>query len=259
MSTREARYIPRWLAPIVQELELEKATLVRVDEVQRLTPLRPSAVRQAISELARLGWLRPVGVRGTYEFIPGSAAGPYPSGDPWLILRAELTRRPGMFHVGAQSAAWLLGYAQRSPDRHVVITTPETRVPRRMREAYEVLATEPAPAGKTVSGLPVPTPVELFAEVAQLAPRLKLDSAQGWLRRLLKDTSPEDVARVLRDRSVSTRARAGYMAEVCGATAHAEAIEALGSRGRGPYYTGDRGRNGRFSARWRVYDTGAVA
>lgn len=259
MNATEVRYIPRWLAAIVQELELERPTLVSVDDVRRLATLRPSAVRQAISELVQLGWLRPVGVRGTYEFIPGSAAGPYPSGDPWLVLRAELARRPGRFHAGAQSAAWLLGYAQRPPDRHVVITTPETRVPRGMRDVYDVLATEPAPANKIVSGLPVPAPAELLAEVAQLAPRLKLDSAQGWLRRLLKDTSPEEVARVLRDRGTSTRARAGYMAEVCGAKAHAEAIEALGSIGRGPYYTGDRHHHGHFSAHWRVYDTGAVA
>ena len=216
-------------------------------------------MRCAIHELVRRGWLRPLGPRGTYEFIPGAAAGPYPSGDPWLLLRAELMRYPQKFHVGAASAAWLLGYAQRSPDRYIVVTTPDVRVPGRLRATYHVLATSPAPASSIVNGLPVPTPPELFAEVAQLAPRLHLDAAQGWLRRLLDATTPADITAVLSDRSPSTRARAGYMAEVCGAREHADAVAALGSPGRGPFYTGRQGGSGAFSSRWRVYDTGRVA
>ncbi len=254
------RSIPDWLAPLVQELELTGRTIITIDDIQHARPdLRRATIRQGITDLIRRRWLRPVGVRGTYEFIPGAAAGPYPSGDPWLVLRAELARWPGRFHVGATSAAWLRGYAQRSPQPHIVVATPVGAIPRPLRDAYHVLTTHPAPAHDTVDLLPVPTPAELFVEVAQLAPRLSLDGARGWLRRLLADTAPESVAAALRDRNVATRARAGYFAEVCGSDDHATAIATLGLPTRGPFYTGARLAHARFSARWRVYDTGRVA
>jgi len=254
-----ARSIPSWLSRVLQELELTRPRLVTVDDVQRVLPHQRSVVRNAIVELTRRGWLRPTGIRATYEFIPAEAAGPYPSGDPWLVLRAELERYPGAFHVGAASAAWLRGYAQRSPRPHTVVTRSGLWIPRPLRAHYAIHLTNPAPASDTRDGLPVPTPPELLAEVAQLAPHLDLDAAQGWLRRLLDDTMPDAVATVLRDRSAATRARAGYIAEVCGATAHADAIAALGTARSGPYYTGPSHAHGHYAPRWRVYDTGHIA
>ncbi len=253
------RSIPGWLASIVQEFELNAQALVTVEDVLCARPdLSRPVARRALAELVRRGWLRPLGVRGTYEFIPGAAAGPYPSSDPWLVLRAEIKRRPGLGHVGATSAAWLHGYAQRSPTPHIIVMTPDVHVPRPLVAAYQVLRTTPAPAHACIDGLPVPTAPELVAEVAQLAPRLALDAAQGWLRRLFADTTPEAVAETLVDRGPATRARAGYIADACGAAAHAAAIAALGNVGPGPFYTGPRRSDGFFAARWRVYDTGRV-
>lgn len=200
-----------------------------------------------------------MGVRGTYEFIPGTAAGPYRSDDPWLVLRAELERQPLQFHVGANSAAWLLGYAQRSPTPHIVVAETGTWIPRPLRRIYRVLTTSPAPAHGEAYGLPVPASPELFVEVAQLAPRLRLDAAAGWLRRLLSDANVEEVVRLLRNRSITTRARAGYLADVSGASEHAAAIERLGPLDSGPFYTGPARADAAFSARWRVYDTGRIA
>lgn len=259
MGDEMTRSIPGWLAAVVQDLELGGERLITLDDVARARPELDRAVaRQGLAELVRRGWLRPVGVRGTYEFIPGAAAGPYPSGDPWLVLRAELRRRPGAFHVGATSAAWLLGYAQRSPAPHLVVAPAAVRVPRPLAATYRVLRTAPAPASGVADGLPVPTPTELFAEIAQLAPRLALDAARGWLRRLLDDAPPEEIAATLGGRGVATRARAGYLAEACGATGHAAAIAALGPPGDGPFYTGPRRADGAFSPRWRIYDTGRI-
>ena len=245
--------------PFVQEFELNRPAFVTVDDVRRSLPRDSDAARQAVVELVRRGWLRPLGVRGTYEFIPGAAAGPYPSGDPWLVLRAELARHPGKLHVGASSAAWLRGYAQRPPPRHVVVVPSGAWVPRPVRAGYRVLATSPAPASAVIDGLPVPTPAELLAEVAQVAPRLNLDAAQGWLRRLLEDTTPDELVRVLSDRDDRTKARAGYVAEVCGAARHADAIAALRPFRGGPFFTGPRRRGAPYAARWRVYDSGKIA
>ncbi len=254
------RSIPRWLAGVVQELELTRPRFVTVDDIARILAHSRPVVRNGILELTKRGWLRPTGIRATYEFIPGEAAGPFPSGDRWLVLRAELESHPGAFHVGATSAAWLRGYAQRAPKPHIVVARSETWIPRPLRANYTVLLTCPAPASDQKDGLPLPTPSELVAEVAQLAPRLQLDAAQGWLRRLFDDTTPEDVAETLRDRSPATRARAGYFAEVCGAQSYANAIAAVGNGGAGPYYTGPRyAASVGYAPRWRVHDSGHVA
>ncbi len=255
-----SRSLPPWLAPAVQQMELNNKLIVTLDEVHTYLPkLDRPRVRTAVSQLIARGWLHPTGVRGVYEFIPGAAAGPYPSGDPWLRLRAELLIHPLTFHVGATSAAWLLGYAQRSPERHVVVVPSGTRVAELMRATYRVLETSPAPSTTMIESLPVPTPTELLAETAQLAPRLNLDAAQGWLRRLLADITPEEVAEALRDRSPATRARAGYIVEACSAADHAQAIADLGLPATGPFYTGGHHSDGRYSARWNVYDSGRIA
>jgi predicted transcriptional regulator of viral defense system len=260
MQAREGRSLPAWLADIVQDFELHARRLVSADDVQRVRPeLSRAVARLALAELVRRGWLVHAGRRGAYEFIPGAAAGVYPSGDPWLTLRAALERQPDDFHVGAVSAAWLRGYAQRRPPQHVVVSLPSVRIPRSLTTAYHVLRTQPAPAHDRIDGLPLPTAPELIAEVAQLAPRLSLDTAQGWLRRAFADATPKDIVQVLRDRRPATRARAGYFAEVCGAEAHAAALAASYHISSGPYFTGPRTSSARFSARWRVYDSGKVA
>lgn len=260
MSVDDARPIPGWLAKLVQALELADAKLVTVDDIQRVKPqLDRRTVRRAITDLVRRGWLQSTGARGTYEFIPGAAAGPFPSGDPWLILRVDLARRPNPIHVGANSAAWLLGYAQRSPRPHILVIKSGSRPSNLVKATYRVLATTPAPAHSRVDGLPVPSAAELFVEVAQLAPRLAIDSARGWLTRLLGDTAQAEIIHSLRNRRVSTVARAGFMAEVCGAEALADEIAELSPPGEGPYYTGTHRGEGRYFRRWRVYDSGGLS
>ena len=183
-----------------------------------------ATARLGLAALVKRGWLRPVGVQGVYGFIPGAAAGPYPSGDPSLALRAVLRHHHGRLHVGVTSAAGLLGCAKRWPDRHIVVGSPERAKPRALRAAHQVAARSPAPAHSIVDGLPVPTSPKLFAEVARLAPRLALDSTAGWIRRLLAQVPPYDAVSVLGDRNAATRARAGYLADTCGAADVADAI-----------------------------------
>jgi hypothetical protein len=259
-SPTTGRAIPAWLAPIIEHFELNGKQLVTLKDIEEARPdLSHAMAMLARAHLLRLGWLQPIGARGSYEFMPGAAAGPYPSGDPWLPLRALLAKRAIDVHVGGESAAWLLGYAQRSPERHVLVVAPQTPVPQSLRRSYQVLETAPAPAHGTIDGLPVPTSAELFAEVAQLAPRLRLNTARTWIGALLADTAPKETAAELARRGPAARARAGYFCRSCGAEAHADAIAALGPIGRGPYYTGSRGTAAPFSPEWRVYDTGRFA
>lgn len=268
--TGEAAYqraiAPR-LAPLVQALELDARPVVTLAELYAQVGRDPVYVRRMVADLVKRGWLRHV-ARGTYEFMPGAAAGAYPSGDPWIPLRAELLRERAApnspqprsrWHVGATSAAWLLGYAQRAPRRHIVVGPARAKVPRVLREHYQVLRSTVSRASAERDGLPVPTAAELFAELAHLAPRLQLDAAQGWVRRLLDDVRADEALHALEGRATAAYVRAGFFAEVCGQTELADVIDAA-ARGRtGPYYTGAVGTDAPYEARWQIFDTGRFA
>ena len=109
-NPREGRSLPAWLADVVQSFELHARRLVTADDVQRARPeLSRGLARLALAELVRRGWLVPVGVRGTYEFIPGAVAGTYPSSDPgWCCAPSSATTRrvPRRRDVG-RLAAWI--------------------------------------------------------------------------------------------------------------------------------------------------------
>lgn len=258
-SNSSPRSLPRWLAPFAEQFELEGKTIVRFQDIQRARPeLTPSVARRATTELVRRGWLRPLGFRGIYEFIPGAAAGRYPSADPWLPLRAWMTRGGEQIHVGGNSAAWLWGYLERSPTRHILVTS-RRQVSNGLAEKYRIIRTTPAPASASLSGLPVPTPSELLVEVAQIAPRLPLDAAAEWLPRLVGDVSSEEIHLLLNERGPATIARAGFLAEISGADDLAEWIHSLSSVSGGPFYSGPRRKGAKFYSRWRLYDTGRVA
>src|SRR5689334_564345 len=67
---RDALY--PWLARSVQALGLGGKRLITIDDVWHARPELDHAVtRLGIAELVRRGWLRPVGVCGTCEFILG--------------------------------------------------------------------------------------------------------------------------------------------------------------------------------------------
>ena len=254
-----ARSLPAWLAPIVQRLELEGTVIVQFKDIQQARPdLSPAVTRRAATELVRRGWLRPLGFRGTYEFIPGAAAGAYPSADPWIPFRAWLARGGHDIHVGGNSAAWLWGFLERSPQRHILVTS-KTKVSPVLSNMYRVLRTEPAPGSMAIAGLPVPTPDELFVEVAQLAPRLPLDGAGEWLPRLAEDIQPPKVVALLAERGPATVARAGFMAEIAKANESVALISSFTDLRGGPYYTGRRQAGTKFYPRWRVYDSGHLA
>jgi hypothetical protein len=124
---------------------------------------------------------------------------------------------------------------------------------------YRVLRMEPAPGSTAIAGLPVPTPDELFVEVAQLAPRLPLDGAGEWLPRLAGDIRPSKVMALLAGRGPATVARAGFMAEIAKADDSADLISSFTDLRGGPYYTGRRQAGAKFHPRWRVYDSGHLA
>lgn len=118
--TAPTRSLSKQLAPLVAELELRQPTLVTLDELALLaeelglrTPAKVVAAR-----LRATGWLLRTVQRGIYEFAPGSHAGPFGHGDPFIDLRAAMRAERGPLVVALHSALWLHGMAERAPDRH---------------------------------------------------------------------------------------------------------------------------------------------
>lgn len=121
-----ARSIPKTLAPIVEQLELDGDLIVTVDRISGVLRdlAREDDARRVAYDLQRAGWLGTLRTRGAWEFYPGARGGAYASGDRFVEFRAqkELDRSwPGV--LAMESAASLLGYAQRIPE-HEVISLP---------------------------------------------------------------------------------------------------------------------------------------
>lgn len=114
------RYIPQWLSPVVEMLELERPELLTMDELTAIaekTGVRTQGYVIA-DRLRRLGWLLETPQRGVWEFVPAENAGPYSAADPLLPVKAFILSHPDCrYALTMQSAAWALGLADRVPAR----------------------------------------------------------------------------------------------------------------------------------------------
>jgi len=169
-----ARSIPPSLAALVEHLELERNPTVTLEEISGIaeeqglkTPGRIVAHR-----LARLGWLLPTPVRGTWEFAPAERAGAIPDADPLLPLRALLSASakisPRPLALG--SALWIQDLAERSPDRREVAVPYGIPIPPALRREYRVLRHTAHLDPAHVGDLPVHRPATVLVHWP-LAPR----------------------------------------------------------------------------------------
>jgi hypothetical protein len=128
-----ARVITRSVSDVVEQLELDGDFVVTVDRLaavlgqlgQRGDP------RQLAYELQRDGWLGKLRTRHAWEFLPGARGGAYGSGDRFLEFRAQLavdSTWPGV--LAMESAASVLGLAQRIPEQEVVALPDEEPFPK---------------------------------------------------------------------------------------------------------------------------------
>jgi hypothetical protein len=122
-----ARHLPRSMSSILEELELDQPDVVTIPMLAEMAgrdglPARSEAeVKKLGYRLQELGWLGRLRTRGTWEFVPGARAGGDGSGDRHIEMRAQLALDPEWPGVLAmESAASVLGLAQRLPDREVV-------------------------------------------------------------------------------------------------------------------------------------------
>lgn len=258
-SNQGRRTISDVLAPVIEHLELEADTLVTLEDLIALRPDVPeSTIRGMASELVQRGWLRPLKAKGAYEFIPGAAAGPYPSGDPWLELRAALKLSPGMkAHVGLASAAWILGYRERSPGRQVVFATRDPKPPPSLSQTYDLVKTARNRmfGSNDIRGVPVASIERIYLEAAWRTDKLDVRTDVRWISRLISNADPQVVVEYLELLSIkSVWARAGYLAEIIGNPETAEQIRVRSPISGGPYYFGNTKRTDYFVVKWNLYD-----
>jgi hypothetical protein len=115
-----SRTIPRFLAPITEQLELNQPELVTVKSLHEYAEssgvLLP-APRIAF-ELKQRGWLLPTSARGVYEFSPGANAGAYSRGGKLLDIKVVSLANPTVrWFYSHQSALYMHGIAKQMPDK----------------------------------------------------------------------------------------------------------------------------------------------
>jgi len=128
--------LPRRLAGIVEQLELDQPRVVTLPEISEIAQrvgacTDPDDAARLAYRLQELGWLGSLRTKGVWEFLPGARAGAYGAGDRFIEFRAQRAAHPGWQGVLAmESAASLLGLAQRLPTSEVVALPPGVAMPK---------------------------------------------------------------------------------------------------------------------------------
>jgi hypothetical protein len=165
-----ARTIPRSLAAIIENLELDGDVIVTTDRLSGLASTGKSTVdpHKLAYSLQEAGWLGSLRTRGAWEFIPASRAGRFSSGDRFLEFRAQRAVNPEWPGVLAmESAAVLLSLATRLPGQECFVLPPDFPVPKAFSRRWRAISLAlPASAITSVQGLPVLGLEGLLAAIA---------------------------------------------------------------------------------------------
>ena len=230
-SEATPRHIPQWVASAVAEFEMFGKEVVSVRDIAGALAVTPDSrrLKNAVHDLVRLGWLRPLPTRGLYEYLP-ARGGPYPSGDPLLEARAVLTRRPDfrLAMIGT-GAAFLRGFSERAPGGYAVAITREQGGSVALGSIYQLVKTTPSRIDgiPKLRDVPVSDAAHLLADAA-LWPSAcgDLRHADHWLRRALLDTTPDAASATANRVGHAGAARMAYIAARFEAVEIATAIAA---------------------------------
>lgn len=252
------RSISPSLAGIVELLELEQPALVSTQDITDLAEQvgldwPPGLV---VRRLRERGWLLDVGVRGVWEFIPAARAGVYGAGDRMTTLRAALHRNPDAnFAVAEESAAFLLGYSSRPPSREVVAVPPHENVPPALRRG-RVVRWQSRSEPKRLNNLPVWSVETLLAAMAS-RPSGYHDwpNVGEWIGTAARDADLGKLRLELNDRGRAAWARMAYLLWLAGCGDDADLLLADAPEGKGPFYLGDRDKDGTYVRKFEVIDS----
>lgn len=259
------RTLPRGLAAVVEQMELDQATLITTAELAVIasragiqTPSRIVAAR-----LRERGWLLPTDRRGVYEFAPGSHAGALSSGQTTLPLQALLRARPGISAgLTMQSAAWALGLADRAPQRlEIAIQRPVdatqvidvSRVIHALHDIARITRFTPQlPMGRG-RGVPLLLPESVLIQMVTRPSDVRSwSSTLEWLPDLAAELTVERLRTELMGRPRAATARAAYLLSGL----RPDLVEQLPTKsGHGVVYFGPRSTSRRYDSKLQIIDT----
>jgi hypothetical protein len=250
------RKITPSLAAIVEELELEKARLVTRQHLGKLRAKNDTkpALPHLVRDLKAQGWIASTGVRGVYEFVPGSRAGRYPSRDPLQPLRAALADSDTLkAAVALGSALAMLNIADRGPDRPEVAVAPQSKPPRGLVQRMRVVRYEWRLPTTLIDGLPVHQPATILVHIAHRPTQVRSWGAVLEILPALTEAVTPDALRIeLTGRPKATSTRLAYL---IASIAPNLLTTFAPQRSRGLVWFGPRRRSLRYDNDWNVADT----
>jgi hypothetical protein len=223
--------LPRRLVGMVEAMELDQPRVVTLPELTRMAVETGASADEAgavnlVYRLRDLGWLGTVRTQGVWEFNPGSRAGAFGSGDPFIELRAQLAVDPAWRGcLAMESAATVLGLAQHLPSQEVVALPSGERLPRAMSDWRSVGIDLPDAGRALQDGLPLWNVEGLIVGIA-IRPSGYRDLAglAQWLPEAAMRLREKELLECLEGRSDAVWQRAAYLLRAAGADAIAETV-----------------------------------
>jgi hypothetical protein len=202
------------MAGVLQRLELERPSLVTMAELARIldeekigTPARIVAFR-----LRETGWLLRTDQRGVWEFAPAELAGAYPSGDSLTGFRAYIAKHPEVpCGLTFQTAAWAHGYSDRIPSRPEIAVVKRESI-KSFPDSLSLYVFTPTLAYEHIGDVPVLEKESIFVHMCEKPKDVRSwESAKEWITELSAELNWENLERELLLRSLSVKARLGYL------------------------------------------------
>jgi predicted transcriptional regulator of viral defense system len=221
-SQSEERTIAKATAAVVANLEVFRRRTVTSEEIAQIigAPLGSDRHEWAVRSLVAHGWLAPLPMRGTYEFLPAQS-GPDRAGDPLTEAAAALKRFPGLrLQLVLGGAAFLGGFNERTPVRYTLIVPRQAPIQRGLARAYDLIRAAPSRFfGATPrDSVPVSGASRLLFDAALWPGRAgDLRDPGHWLRAALAKADISEILAFAQGLdSDRVTARAGYFAEAFG-------------------------------------------
>lgn len=254
-----ARVIARSVSDVIEQFELDGDVVVTVNRlasVMRHLDLGGDPRRMAY-ELQRDGWLGKLHTRHTWEFLPGARGGPYSSGDRFIEFRAQQalnTSWPAA--LAMESAASVLGLAQRIPEREVIALPRGLPFPKSLGADWRYVRVEMPEEGiATINGLRVWDREGLIVGVGVRPSGYRDVAGLGqWLSASSYEVDAEKVVRLLAPMSAASRQRTAYL---LGASGNVDGAEQIVTTYPPPEtaWLGPREQGGRYDSLTKVSDT----
>jgi len=249
------RTVPKGLAPILENLELNQPRIVTleqiaciVDEVNLRAP--PALIAYRLRER---GWLLDTGLRGAWEFAPAANAGPQSRGGPLLPLLAALALRPGLpAAVALGSAAWAHGLVDRAPRPLELAVIPDSSLPAGLKRRARIVLFKSRLDPVRKRGVPVQRLETLLVHMAARPLHVaSWGAAAEWLSDVAAEAEQAGISQELEDRPRAVRIRLAYLV----AGVWPDLAERLGDGVRSTVWFGPRKKLRRHSQKWHVADS----